>query len=226
MYVDYQNNLINLFNLDHSPFVTVTVPSLMINEGEYRVGYITWALFDCDTSMFEYVVQPAHWRNTFYIYRQDGTLLFKQDSTIGPWCVGCFALSYYQQPIYNTPAGAKLLLAKADSVGFYKTIDVYALCGTLPVNAQITDAVSTAHVKAFPNPTDLTINFEISPPNNIEKFELVVFDSNGREQNRKSVGPGDDKYSLDVNNLSSGAYFYSLFSRIQKLESGKFIISK
>lgn len=226
LYVDYQTNQLRLFNLDHSNFATVTVPTLLTNNSEYRIGYVTWSLFDCDTTMFEYAVLPSIWKNTFCIYRQDGSVVFKKDSTLAIWCVGCYDRSYEQLPIYNTPVGAKLLLSKSDSLGFSKTIDVYSLCGSLPTNVSLTNAGSTSHLKVFPNPTDMTVNFEVTPTNNFEKLELVVFDITGQEIRRETVGQGYRLYTLDVSYLPSGTYPFSLYSNGQKLDSGKFIISK
>ncbi|MCW5907635.1 MAG: T9SS type A sorting domain-containing protein [Chitinophagales bacterium] len=226
LYVDYQTNQLNLFNLDHSQYATVTVPTLLQNQSEYRIGYVTWSLFDCDTTKFEYAVLPANWRNSFCIYRQDGALLFKQDSTIAPWCVGCYDLSYNVQPIYNTPQGTKLLLSKPDSLGSSKTTDVYALCGSLPVNVQEIEMSSDSYLRVFPNPANLSINFELTPPNNYEKIKLVIFDITGKELKRETVGRGYQKYTLDVSALPNGMYPFSFYLDNQKLDSGKFIISK
>jgi len=53
---------------------------------------------------------------------------------------------------------------------------VYSLCGTLPEN--ITDIYQTTDfVKAFPIPSNHQISFSVTPPNNLELFELVIFDS-------------------------------------------------
>ena len=48
MYIDFQANQLKLFNLDHSPYSTTNVPVSLVNTGEYTVGYVTKALFDCD----------------------------------------------------------------------------------------------------------------------------------------------------------------------------------
>lgn len=225
-YVDYQANTLELFNLDHSHYITINVPIQLINSSENRIGYITRSLFDCDSSMFEYAVLPSNWRNAFAIYRQDGTLIFKRDSTIAPYCVGCYDLSYDVVPIYNTPAGAKLILAKADGGGLTNMVDVYSLCGMLPSNIGIIDPGVTSNIKIFPNPSENVINFEIAAPNNFENFALVVFDLNGLEIRREIVNSQIANYKMDVSRMVNGLYTFSLLSGNKILDSGKFIISR
>ncbi len=226
MYTDYLTNQIKLFNLNHTPYSTVNVPIPLIDEGEYTIGYVTRSLFDCDSTMFEYAILPGNWRNNFYIYRQNNSLLFQSDSTVAPYCFGCFSGSNDVRPIYNTPEGAKLFLYPADSLGNFRYTEIYSLCGTLPTNAEVIDASSSLHIKVFPNPTAMEINFEISPPNNFEKFELVIFDITGNEQKRESIRTGNNKITLDISTLSNGTYIYSLVSKGKTQESGKFIITK
>jgi len=70
----------------------------------------------------------------------------------------------------------------------------------------------------------MTVNFEVLPPNNFDEFQIVIFDSEAKEQKRIIGVTG--KYSLDVSDLSSGIYSYSLVSKNKIYYSGKFILTK
>jgi hypothetical protein len=224
IYVDYATNQLKLFNLNHSSFLNVNFPIQLINWGEYTVGYVTRTLFDCDTNMLEYAIFPTNWKNSFYIYRQDGTLLFQRDSAIGPYCFGCYSGAYNIRPIVNSPAGAKLFLAKATNTGSFPSVDIYSLCGTLPINTDDEVKVpSTQFVKTYPNPSSGSINFDFQLPSNFENFELIIYNSIGEAINRIKINNSTTKYKFS--NLNSGSYFYMLNTEFKLLETGKFIIS-
>jgi len=225
-YFDYNLNQLKLFNLDHSPYSTVIPPFPLINEGTYTIGYVTKSLFDCDTNMFEYAIMPGDGTKNFYIYRQDGTLLFERDSTIAPWCFGCFNASYDFRAISNTPSGAKLFLLKADSSGALMAFDVYSLCGTLPEDVINLEAASNTFVKVFPNPAIGTTDFQFDLPGNIKKYELNIYNSAAEKIKTIRIQNATEKYHLDGNDLSSGLFFYTISADSKVLQNGKFILIK
>lgn len=224
MYVDYATNELKLFNLDHSSFLNVSFPIPLINWGEYTVGYVTRTLFDCDTNMLEYAIFPTNWSNSFYIFRENGTLLFQRDSSIGPYCFGCYSGSHDIRPIVNSPAGAKLFLSKANNNGSLLSVDIYSLCGTLPINNMDEINVSTTQfVKTYPNPSSWSVDFEFQLPSNYENYELIIYSSIGEAINRVKINNSTKKYK--IGNLNSGSYIFMLNSEFKLLETGKFIIS-
>lgn len=108
--VDSYNDKFSLYNLDHTPFMlNIQTPISLLPSG-FSVGYVTSSLFDCDSTNIEYVLTSTVPTEPFYVYRTDGTLLFQKDSVVAFWCFGCFG-GISAHPIFNTPAGAKLLLA-------------------------------------------------------------------------------------------------------------------
>ncbi len=226
-YVDYSTNELKLFNLNHTPYITISLPIPLINSGEYVVAYVTKSLFDCDTTMFEYAIMPqSNSSNNFYVYRQDGTLLFERDSTLAPYCFGCFSGSYDIRPIINSPSGAKLFLLKADTTGNLLTEDVYSLCGTLPDDAIEMDALSSTFVKVYPNPTTEEINFEFDFPSNIQDYELVIYNSSVQVVKIIEIYGATKKYNLENSGLSSGLYFFTLKTEKKILQTGKFVKNK
>ncbi len=225
IYTDYLSNELKIFNMDHSSYLTLPIPVQMIDQSEYVIGYVTKSLFDCDTSMIEYAIMPVNWRKTLYIYRQDGTVLFSRDSTVATWCVGCFSGSYDIRPIVNTPSGTKMFLAKNDNNGYQMTVDVYSLCGTLPMEA---DPIfeNSEIMTVYPNPSITSqIFFKLSNTDNIANAELEIFDSNGRSIKILNKEYNSDKFTFEAINYSSGVYYYRLISNKIILQSGKFIIN-
>jgi hypothetical protein len=220
------SNSFSLHNMDMTPYLTnVQIPSTgdSIITGS-TIIYITKTLFDCDSTNIEYVfTNPTNgFTSPFRVYRTDGTLLLQVDDANGPYCFGCYGGAYNIKPIINTSDGTKLLVQKyPNQVG---QILVYSLCGTLPTTVYDFSENQT-FVKIFPNPTSGELNFEIIPPNNQEEFELVILDNNAKETSRQKVALSNNRYSMDVSTISSGTYFYSLASKSQVYQSGKFIIS-
>jgi hypothetical protein len=205
----------------------VSVPVPLVGNGEYTIGYVTKSLFDCDTNMIEYaIISPNNWRNNFYIYREDGTLLFQRDSTLAPWCLGCYSAAYDIRPIVNTVSGAKMFLAKANNLGFFLTVDVYTLCGELPENPNGIQEQQFSPVKVFPNPTKDEIKFQFDFPGNILPYSLILYSSDLKVVNRIKLNPDMNNYLLDVSHMSSGIYFFSLHSDTKEIQNGKFVVTK
>lgn len=226
---DTVTNTFNLYNMDFTPFLmNVVVPEPFIKLGAvpsiFRAIYITRALFDCDTSNIEYAYESAStgWE-TFYIMRTDGTELFRLDSANGPYCFGdCLGGADWVKPIVNTSSGTKLFLQR-----FWGGVNIYSLCGTLPRVFDFTnDNMNQIFMSIFPNPTSGSLTFEINSPSNMEEFELVIVDNNGRDMRRQKVNFRNHQYTIDVSDFDNGTYIYSLCSKNKSYQNGKFLINK
>src|SRR5204862_2397889 len=112
--------------------------------------------------------------SNFYVYRTDGTLLFERDSVTGTYNIGGFDGSTIQQPIINTPDGAKLILQDNKSTA-YDSEYVYSLCGTLPEIIKETSN-ETNFLLVFPNPAHSVINFQINKLY-MDVFNLTIYNS-------------------------------------------------
>ena len=216
----------SLYNLDHSLYLNV-ISAIPIQQAPsyYEIAYITKSLFDCDSSNIEYVITAPTHQGNFYVFRTDGTLLFEKDTVRGPYCFGCASGSIWQQPIFNTPDGAKLLLFSIDSQnGDQDSISVYSLCGTAPTFVR--DISSNENfVKVFPNPTNGMLNFEIMPPNNQDKFQLAIYDSDLKLIDKGDINGRSFQFDLSKRSLSSGMYFFDLRTEKKVFQTGKFIFS-
>lgn len=215
---DYNNSEINLYNLDHSPYL-LNIPT-PVPLGIYEVMYITMDLFDCDSSNIEYVLSaPTTGNETFYVYRMDGTLLWSKDSVQGPYCYGCHGGSLVDKPIVNTPDGAKMTLF--DPFGNYY---VYSLCGELPAAIdEIEHNKSTVNV--YPNPSSGLVTFDVTELTNSNDCEILIFNSAMQSITTKKIESGTDKIKFN-DDLANGTYFYCIKERSKVIKTGKFIISK
>jgi len=227
VFLDTMNNTFSLYNMDFTPFIeNISVPEPFISgtTAFFQPVYITRTLFDCDSSNIEYAYQSStNATKPFRIVRTDGTILFQRDSANGVFCIGsCLGLTDIIRPIQNTSAGAKLFLQHYDSIRQH--ILVYSLCDSLPVNAFYFSSFNQSFVELLPNPASNTIYFKFNLPDNFNSYELVIFDNTGKEFKRDRLNT--QKYSLDVSNLSSGNYGYTLCTKAKIYQSGKFIIAK
>jgi hypothetical protein len=218
--IDYYNNKFSLYNLDHSAYLLNITPVAPLDSGLYDIAYITSTLFDCDSNTIEYVECTKGSNFPFYIARTDGTILFQQDSSLGPYCFGCWDGSIVMKPIYNTPDGAKLLLANT----FTNTWTVFSLCGILPEALNEIQSVKM-YVQVYPNPSSGIITFKIDSPNNFENYEFTIYDALLQKIKSEMVS-GIKIISFDNSSLNSGVYFFSLQSAKKIIQSGKFIITK
>ena len=219
---DYYNDKFSLYNIDHTPFMLNISFPISTDSAVYRIGYITNALFDCDSTNIEYALMTTFPDDTrkFLVYRTDGTLIFSKDSVTVPYCYGCNVGTVEIKGIVNTPAGAKLSLFKY--INGYQQSFIYGLCGILPSN--ITEINhSTSYVKVFPNPVSHQVTFEIIPPSNLEKYELTIFNSTFQII-KIAVINGEAQMNLNTETLSSGEYFYSLQNKNKIFQTGKISI--
>ena len=226
-YVRFCENspIVDLYNLDHTLYLSFTTPDTIWAPPHYReVQYVTNSLFDCDSTTLEYVLTNGAAINGFYVYRTDGTLIFGQDSVVGPYCIGCGDGDYDIRPIYNTPEGTKLMLFKSNS-SLTDSTWIYSLCGTLPLVID-EKSITASYVKVFPNPTSGTINFEITPPSNTEKFKLTIYDSSFQVVDEKNITDGNYRLDLKQRSLSGGTYLFDLRTDRKVFQTGKFVIAK
>lgn len=227
---DTVNNTFSLYNMDFSPFMlNIAVPEPFDpSVHAFQALYISRALFDCDTSNIEYAYYDVLTAfATFRIMRTDGTVLFQLDSAGGPYCLGgCLGLSDVVRPIISTSAGTKLFLFRPTPSGGPNPIHVYSLCGTLPLDIFDFKEVRQSFVTIFPNPALNELTFKINLPDNLNEYELVIVNSNAQEIKREKLNRQQTRYLMDVSNLNSGVYFYTLSTKYKSYQSGKFVISK
>lgn len=77
-------------------------------------------------------------------------------------------------------------------------------------------------VAIFPNPSNGLINFRIENASQEQEYQLIVSNSIG--QNIKTIYFSNN--SAIINELSAGIYFYSLLTKTEVVNKGKFVILK
>ena len=219
-YIDSYANKFSLYNLDHSPYMLNITPGVPLDSGVYQIAYITSTLFDCDSTTIEYVESTLWGTGPFYVFRTDGTQLFRKDSVTGPYNFGAYIGSIITQPIYNTPTGAKLILMNVNANKWF----VYSLCGTLPETISEIQQ-GNRYVKLYPNPSSGKITFQIDAPSNMEDYQLYIYDATLQKVKSENC-TGRKSMTIDNSELSSGNYFYSLQTKNKIVQTGKFIITK
>ena len=211
LFSDTVTNTFSLVNMDFTPFmVNIAVPEPFdFYHSQFQVLYISRALFDCDTSNIEYAYQAeSNASKPFRIMRTDGTLLFQLDSAFGTYCIGgCLGFSDFIRPIRNTSDGTKLFLNKYNPG---QNIYIYSLCGFLTEDVFDLSNSNQSFVKIFPNPTSSTLTFNFNLPDNINEYQLIILDSNGKQIKQEKVGAGNNTHIIDVSTFSSGTYYYTL----------------
>ncbi len=231
VFIDTLSNTFSLYNLDFTPYIeNIVVPEPFIQGTTFMQPiYITRTLFDCDSSNIEYAYQSStNIQKPFRVVRTDGTILFQRDSSNGVFCIGsCLGLSDFVRPIRNTSEGTKLFLQHYETGSGKRHIYVYSLCDELPMSVFDFSIFNTAFVDVYPNPSSDLVMFKVNPPDNLEsEYEIVISNVNGGVLKRGKVNKTDYTYTFKVNDISSGMYYYSLFSDLKPYQSGKFIITK
>ncbi len=227
-FADTLNNTFSLYNMDFSPFIMdITVPEPFARSTNYmQVLYISRTLFDCDSTNIEYayysVLNPNY--RPFRVVRTDGTILLQRDSVLAPYLYGqTLGGTDVIRPIVNTSSGARLFLHQIPSTF---PIYVYSLCGDLPIDIFDLRGSEISFVSIFPNPSSNSLNFRIEVPDNINQYELVVFDGSAQILQRVNISALKHIYSVDTESYSSGTYYYSLSAKNKTYQTGKFILTK
>jgi len=221
--IDTTSNTFDLLNLDYTTFLSnIQLPASL---NTYQIMYVTRTLFDCDSSNIEFVYEdPNYYAATFYILRTDGTILFQKDSARAPYCIGCLGGSQDTRPIFNTENGAKLQLFSGTYP--YRTLEIYSLCGFLIQDVFELSSNLSLDVNVYPNPSIGKLFFEVNWQTNDSELLLLFVDSSGKELKKHKLNSQKRIHEIDINDFSTGSYFYKLTDNNQNSKSGKIIIVK
>ena len=85
---------------------------------------------------------------------------------------------------------------------------------------------SATYVQVYPNPSSDETEFAFQLPSNFENYDLEIYDSSGHAIKNTPILANTTIYKMEVKNLSSGIYFFTLNSKNKILQTGKFIITK
>lgn len=207
---------INLYNMDHSVFRQIQIPSQGSNS--YKIQYITEGLFNTDSTDIEYMVVVSD--NAFYtkIYDEAGNELFSQNGATPFYSLPAGgAPTPVHSPIINTDNGTKMLLTEG---GFFQdpVTYVYDLPGSLECLTCVTDLGTgmaniyshAGFLSASPNPAVQYIDIDYMLPEGTQTGEIIFYNIQGNELKRYKVNRTFSKLHISVNELPTGTYLYSL----------------
>jgi hypothetical protein len=220
-YVDYENEMIVLYHLDHSIMQIINIPVYYTaNPTNYRIFYISKSLFDCDASNIEYLlnfnnssaINPVRYVK---ILRQDESVMFYADSANIQISLG--ASTIITPGIFKTPDGTKMILKK-NNVSW----DTYSLCGNLPLFVQHTNEILTSKA-AFPNPANNQIYLPYELPKGVNNGTIKIYNITGQLLNAFEIDKNFSNLIFNVSDLSAGQYFYEVSSAQGIHASQKFV---
>lgn len=225
-YALYNDNTLNLYNLDHSVFKTLPFPVSggVISSGSVHIYYISEELFNTDSTDVEYFLfySDRSYLSHSLICDEHGNVLFSKDST-----VMTLTSEYGSEDfIAFTPSGTKMIIWNNRN-GAY----VYSLPGSLPChdcfNKRKTGSIFPGDgsldcdfSNPYPNPSTNQATIEYSLPDGIKTASLVIYNNNGEEVKRLKVDDTFNNIIISTSEFLPGIYYYH-FQYAKGTTSGK-----
>lgn len=214
VFVDRDKKLVRFYNLNHSPWKTISfsgATDLNTNANVQSIMYISQHLFDADDEIeFLYVDQNQPTAAITQVVNEDGSILFTANNqaplvyTTAPQA---------QLPIYNTSAGTKMILSGgAFNIGDGNAY-FYGLAGTLAngIKGYTNNELNNLRTSmAYPNPTSSSTKIDYMLPKGINTGEIVFYDTQGKEVKRFNVDNTFNTLEISTEDLQSGIYYYNL----------------
>ena len=235
---NYKAKQIKLYNLNHSIFKTINIPALpkyrsFNSDSSVSIAYISESLFNND-NLVEYISFDGTFSKTLgnydlgsmKVFNENGITIFSGDSLMPTFKRDATYYGYESEGkgdfIFNTTAGTKMILYS------YKNNTpsqrVYSLPGIMVASIQKYNE-NYNNPLPFPNPTinSITIPYKLD---NGKDGKLVINDINGKMLFEYKIDTTFDNLIVDTNTMTSGNYFYSIYSSDKKVATGKFIVTK
>ncbi|MCD4745209.1 MAG: T9SS type A sorting domain-containing protein [Bacteroidales bacterium] len=209
---DTENKELRLYNIDHSIWKTVNI--------EVPAGYeLSWVynvsemLFSTDGLIgfsYSYFQTTPTYNYQSRIMNENGTILL----TI-PNAVSAFAVS-------GGEYGAKLLANITDYSTNNTTTKVYDLPGEFVSIPNKLQDINPEH--PYPNPSSSIITIPYNLPDGIDKGEIIIYNTIGREILKYNVDKTFKNVIINTNTLYKGIYYYNLITKESKSKITKLII--
>ncbi len=221
------NGILMLYNLDHSIFKTISVPTTSIYN---QIYYISEHLFDLDNGI-EYMLFSGTTPAFIKLYDEDGTLLWSESDCTPPCEVSTGGIDGRVKPIVNTDLGTKLIIHVQDTIagnGHYSKIKVYNLLGTLTsAMEKVNDPLlQSSEMNLYPNPSNEKVTIQYQLPQGEKTGAIILYDIYGKEIRKYKVDDTFNDILLDNSTLLSGTYFYQLITSKGAMGSKKMVVVK
>jgi len=223
-YLDDTTDTVKIFDANHNPLTTLTIPSSVRNSRDYiRMGHLTKYLFDSDEE-YEYSVSFFNGSGGTYFYscyvlNEDGTVLLDGTNFDINASVGFGSVE--TQGIVKTAAGdLKLVLSNLNSNTGINKAKVYSLAGVTH-NLSKAEELGLEKIGVMPNPTVNKVNTVYH--NNLVNGKVIVYNNLGQLMKQISVKSGTLSTKVDLSQFSTGAYYYQLYDGGNKIGTKKVI---
>ena len=219
--MDVPNSECRMYNMDHSLYKTIDCP---VPNGYYLadIKYVSEQLFDTDSEIelaYTYYKIVTTSTSYYYIYgakvvTENGTVLQTIDNA---------------QYIYINQTGDneyKLFAYCFDYSVSPETVwtNIYGVPGTSVSVISSPNSQEDVFLNAYPNPANDVIRLDYELPLNVRTARLHIIDSNGNLVKDYLIDGHANNIALNVNDLSSGAYYYYIKYDKHQSESRKIIV--
>lgn len=223
---------LTVYNLDLTPYRTLTVPAAPAGYTWSSASYFTQALFDTDSTTIEFMLlgfNENSGENATSIVKEDGTVLL----TVAPGACFHFAGTLNEGPgIFETAQGAKMLIRAT----YGGPTQIYGLPGHVPCVAScLNGAIDPGFVgvgeqlspqsgsSAFPNPAGERTTITYSLPVGDMQARLLLHDASGRVVLERRVGPSG-RYVLETGQLVNGTYQFMIVGNSGVITGSKIVV--
>lgn len=194
----------SIYSLDHT--LIKTIPLAPIDSGySYTFYHLSKTLIN-DDQKYELIYNSQN--NTGFavnVINDDGTLLFHEP---GAWGVSLF----------NTDAGAKMILSYVDDQTFVK---VYSLYGKV-LKAEELNSFSETNL--FPNPSFGKVEIEYSVPSGESDLTLTIYTLDTKFIRDYPISSNEKRIIIDVSGFRAGIYLYRIHNNHYSTGTKKFIV--
>lgn len=222
-FVDPNNSQIKLYNLNHSLWKTINVPSIS-GYSISSVGLISETLFNTNPNDVEYYVLYSATTSTptlnnykFRIVDEYGSIIL--DNT--------YTSIYNISPAVRFVGGNNFklsLMILLPSIQY--TTEIYSLPGTYPLQYVKNNTLENNEIIPYPNPTEKIIHIPINLDHNDKIAHLYILDLNGKVLDSYKVDGTFNDFIFDTSNYPNGIYLYEIESNGKIISRNKFVIEK
>lgn len=247
-YYTTKQNLIKIYNTNHSLWKTITIPAQ--TAPIQSISYISENTFDTD-SQIEYLVStfamsipnPTSTAASSYtakvtVYKENGNVLFSRDSAQCGYfgIINPFGIA---EGVFNDGTGTKLKVGIYDTTGFSPMIikyEIYDLPGTIPciscssatpntTGLSKSQTASSAAPIFYPNPASNHVKINYQLPADYKKAYIRIQDPQGKLIESFEI-TSDFNDLLVPASYQNGLYLYTLEVDGSVIKTDKIIVDK
>lgn len=210
-----QNSQIKIYNLDHSIWKTINLPSVT----NYAPNYSAFAseeLFNPDSKLelavYYYSTQPNVFLKKLLIIDENGNTLNTIDSAGA-------------MKVYNTGNNKYVAVLPTGNMKY----SVYSLPGTIPngIGNGLGLAKNIDISQPYPNPSyNGTINIDYTLPKEVNNAYIELYTSSGTRLRTYKVDNSFKNLIINTSDLPSGTYFYNVVVEGNISETQKIVVLK